>query len=132
MYFLKTKKSQEYTTAFRDVRAYVKTQFNCEIKRLRCDNGRGEYDNGLFKSELMQSGTQYEPAPPYTQHMNGVSERMIQTLNTNARALMIDAHLPPKFWAEAVNTAAYLHQRTPTKTLNGTTPYERLFSRKLA
>jgi hypothetical protein len=92
------------------MRSYIKTQFNCDIKRFRCDNGRGEYDNGLFKSELMHNGTQYETAPPYTQHKNGVSERMLQTLNTKARALMIEANLPSNFWAEAINTAIYLHQ----------------------
>jgi hypothetical protein len=78
----------------------------------------------------MHNGTQYEPAPPYTQHKNGVSERMLETLNTKARALMIDANLPSNFWAEAINAAVYLHQRTPTKALNGMTPYEKLLSKK--
>jgi hypothetical protein len=55
---------------------------------------------------------------------------MLQTLYTQARALMIDANLPSNFWAEAVNTAVHLHQRTPTKALNGMTPYEKLLSKK--
>jgi len=39
------------------------------IKRFRCDNGRGEYDNTLFRRILAGSGISYEPAsPPYTQH----------------------------------------------------------------
>jgi hypothetical protein len=50
---------------------------------------------------------------------------------------MIDSQAPLVFWGEAVNTAVYLHQRTPNKGLtNGddrdasqslyTTPYEML------
>jgi hypothetical protein len=33
----------------------------------------------------------YEPAPPYTQHKNGVAERMIRTLNIKGRSMMLDA-----------------------------------------
>jgi hypothetical protein len=73
VYFFESKKSQECTAAFKTMRSYIKKQFNGDIKRFHCDNGGGEYDNRLFKRELMQNGTQYKPAPPYTQHKNGVS-----------------------------------------------------------
>jgi len=56
--------------------------------------------------------------------MNGVSERMIETITEKARALMIESQAPIQFWGEAVNTASYLHQRTPSAALNSKTPYE--------
>jgi len=49
--------------------------------------------------------------------MNGVAERMIQTITEKARSMMIDSQAPLVFWGEAVNTAVYLHQRTPNEGL---------------
>jgi hypothetical protein len=101
-----------------------------QIKRFRCDNGTGEYNNAEFQKILTDSGIKYEPAPPYTQHKNGVAERMIRTLNTKARCMMLDARLPMRFWAEAIRTATYLHQRTPTAACARKSPYEVLFGEK--
>jgi hypothetical protein len=36
------------------------------IKRFRCDNGHGEYDNRLFRGILAAEGIRFEPAPPHT------------------------------------------------------------------
>jgi len=86
-----------------------------EVKQFRCDNGRGEYDNKIFRPVLAARGTTYEPCSPYADHMNAVAECMIQTITEKARSMMIDSQAPLVFWGEAVNTAVYLHQRTPNK-----------------
>jgi hypothetical protein len=81
----------------------------------------------LFLEILASSGITYEPAPPYPQHKNGVAERMIRTLYTKARAMLLDAGLPMTFWGEAIKTACYLHHRTPTSSLiDFKSPYELL------
>lgn len=100
------------------------------MTRFRCDNGRGEYDNSLFRGILRVSAISLEPSPPYTQHKNGVSERMIRTLVTKARAMLLDSRLPDRFWAEAINTATYLHNRSPSRPLSNKTPYEVLQNNK--
>ena len=64
---------------------------------------------------LAARGTTYEPCPPYAHHQNEVGERMIQIITEKARSMMIDSQAPLVFWAEAVNTAVYLHQRTPNE-----------------
>jgi len=87
------------------------------VKRFQCDNGRREYDNKTFRQVLAARGTTYEPCPPYTQNMNGVAERMILTITEKARSMMIDSQARLVLWGEAVNTAVYLHQRTPNKGL---------------
>jgi len=42
---------------------------------------------------------------------------MIRTITEKARAMMIDSQAPIQFWGEAVNTAVYLHQRSPNEGL---------------
>jgi hypothetical protein len=42
---------------------------------------------------------------------------MIRTITEKARAMMIDSQAPVQFWGEAVNTAVYLHQRSPNEGL---------------
>jgi len=98
--------------------------------RFRCDHGKGEYDNSLFRWILRESGISFEPSPPYTQYKNGVSERMIRTIVTKARALILDSCLGDEFWVEVVNTAVYLHAQSPSRTVGGLTPYEKLFGVK--
>ena len=38
--------------------------------------------------------------------------------------MISDVKLPQKFWAEALSTAVYLRNRSPTKAVTGMTPYE--------
>ena len=38
--------------------------------------------------------------------------------------MLADAKLPHKFWAEALTTAVYLRNRSPTKTVERMTPFE--------
>src|SRR5438046_4492284 len=56
-----------------------------------------------------------EPSAPYTQNQNGVSERKIRSIVEKARCMLHDASLGARFWAEAVSTAVYLLNRSPTR-----------------
>jgi hypothetical protein len=49
---------------------------------------------------------------------------MNRTLVERAKCMLFDAQLSKKFWAEAVATAAYIVNRSPTKSVNGKTPIE--------
>ena len=44
-----------------------------------------------------------------------------------SRCELLDAKLPASLWAEALNNAVYLTNRSLTKALNGKTPYEALY-----
>ena len=100
------------------------------VTLFRCDNGRAEYDNSLFRGILRVSGISFEPSPPYTQHKNGVSEGKIRPLVTKARAMLHHSQLLDRFWAEALNMAAYLHDPSPSRPLGNKTPYEVLQNKK--
>ena len=129
LHFLITKPSAEGCAKFKHYMAWMKT-LGYIIKRFRCDNGRGEYNNKEFLDLQSSNGITYEPAPPYSQHKNGVAERMIRTINTKARSMLLDAALPMRFWAEAIRTSCYLHQRTPTLGLpECKSPYEMLLGK---
>ena len=45
---------------------------------------------------------------------------MVETV----RAMLSDSKLPKKFWAEALSTASYVRNRSPTTAVKGMTPYE--------
>ncbi|XP_037826345.1 uncharacterized protein LOC119614277 [Lucilia sericata] len=47
-----------------------------------------------------------------------------------ARSMMVHAGVNEYLWAEAVNTAAYIRNRCPSRQLENKTPYEMWFGRK--
>ena len=122
-----TKTAEEIAAKFRHYQVWVETQ-GFHIKRVRSDNGSGEYSNSVFLRLLGEKGITFETSPPYTQHKNGTAERMIRTLNTKARSMMWDTNVPTKFWPEAMRIACYLHRRSPTSSLSGNrSPYKALY-----
>jgi hypothetical protein len=118
VYLLPDKKQETCIAAYQHFQAKVDAyNKGYKIKRFRCDNGRGEFDNKLFRILLASRGTALEFCPPYAHHKNGVAERMVRTITEKARAMILDSQAPHEFWGEAVNTAVYLHQRMPNEGL---------------
>lgn len=52
-----------------------------------------------------------------------VAERVNRNLVEMARSLVIHLGMPESLWAEAVMTACYIRNRSPTANLVRTTPY---------
>jgi hypothetical protein len=52
---------------------------------------------------------------------------MIRTTNDVVRTLLIQASLPPRFWAENLHTATYLLNRLPSTASPAPTPHHALF-----
>ena len=94
-----------------------------KIKTLRSDNG-GEYTSKEFEDDLKKNGIRHEHSVPKTPEQNGVAERMNQTLVETVRAMLSDSKLPKKFLAEALSTASYVRNRSPTTAVKAMTPYE--------
>ncbi|WJX11887.1 hypothetical protein P8452_02442 [Trifolium repens] len=87
-------------------------------------NGGGEYNSNDFKLFCEEKGIIHEVTAPYTPQHNGLAERRNRTLLNMARCMLKSKELPKKLWGEAVNTAAYVLNRCPTKRLKDTTPEE--------
>ena len=68
---------------------------------------------------------------PYTPQQNGVAERKNRLLKEMATCMMEAKTLRPKYWAEAINCAAYIQNRVPHKQLDGMTPFEAWSGNKL-
>lgn len=122
--YIKTlKKRSEALDAFKEYKARVEKQTNQKIKKLRTDNGT-EYCSKEFNDFLRDEGIARELTVEYTPQQNGVSERSNRTLVEMARCMLIQANLPISLWAEAINTAAYIRNRCPTKANKDASPYE--------
>lgn len=122
-------KDQVYE-CFKLYEAMVTAKFGRKIARVRSDNG-GEYRNEQFEKFCEQKGIQMECTVPYSPEQNGVSERMNRTLVEKARAMLIGSGVAKTFWCEAVETAAYLVNRSPASALKeGKTPFELWEGRK--
>ena len=121
VYFIRNK--SEVFGRFVEWKAMVEKSTGAHVKTLRSDNG-GEYLSSEFIDFLKKEGVRHELTIPYTPEQNGVAERMNRTLVESSRAMLRDAKLPKKFWAETVSTAVYIRNRCPTKAVRGQTPME--------
>ncbi|CAK9796153.1 Copia protein [Anthophora plagiata] len=103
-------------SVFQDFVAKSEAHFNLKIVNLYCDNGR-EYLSNEMKDYCVQRGISFHLTVPRTPQLNGISERMVRTITEKARTMISGASLDKVFWGEAVLTATYLINLTPTKAL---------------
>ncbi|GBM18107.1 Retrovirus-related Pol polyprotein from transposon TNT 1-94 [Araneus ventricosus] len=73
---------------------------------------------------LQSRGINIGYSMPYTPEQNGVAERANGTIVEAARFILHHKGLPLKLWAEAVNTAVYVLNRTGSTREKGKTPIE--------
>lgn len=121
IYFMKDKLN--VLEIFKDFKSKVENQLNDKIKAIRTDNGK-EYCNSNFENYLINCGIVHQTSTPYTPQQNGLAERMNRTLVEKARCMMFYAKASKPIWAEAIATAAYLVNRSPSRVLEDTTPYK--------
>ena len=120
-YMMKNK--DEALPKFKEYVAMAETLFGYKVIKVRTDNG-GEYVSKVFDDFLKERGTQDEHTVPYSPQQNGTAERSNRTLMEKVRSMLYHSNLPLRFWAEALATATYVKNRSPTSTLEET-PYER-------
>ena len=116
---------------FKEWKAMVERETGRVLKTLRSDNG-GEYTSSEFQLYLKKEGITHEFTVPRSPEQNGVAERLNRTLLEAVRSMLVGAQLSQSFWAEALTTAVYLRNRSLTKSVNGSTPYEAWSGRKPA
>ena len=127
VYFIRSK--SEVFSKFVEYVSRVENETGLRLRAIRTDNG-GEYTSQHFNKFCTDKGIMHQFTDPYTPEQNGVSERLNRTLIESARSMLYHAKMPLKFWAESVNTAVYLHNRSPTSALKDKTPFESWFGKK--
>lgn len=120
VYLIKSKDEVPYK--IKQYAERVETKWNNKISKIRCDNGR-EYVNTQLKTWCENRGIELDTTVPHTPQLNGRAERLNRTLMNKVRALLFDSGLKKQMWGEALYTAVYLVNRSPTDTLT-VTPYE--------
>ena len=124
---LRTK--DETLDAYKTFAAWAQTQHNVKIKRLRSDRG-GEYTGNNFTKYLKEQGTERRLTTCDTPQHNGVAESLNCRLLERICAILHHSQLSNALWGEAIMFAIWLKNRTSTRALGNTTPYERLYKSK--
>ena len=101
--------------------AYTEKQFNKSVKMVRSDNGT---EFMVMSSYFRENGIVHQTSCVATPQQNGRVERKRRHILNVARTIMFQASMPIKFWGEAVLTAAYLINQTPSSIHKGKSPYE--------
>jgi Integrase core domain len=121
VYFLKEK--NKVFKIFKEWKSLIEKQTGRKVKRLRTDNGlkfcNREFDDFCRVDEIVQ-----HKMVVHTPQQNGIVERQNRTLLERARCMLSNAGLGKEFWAEAVSTACYLMNRSPTTSIECKTPKE--------
>jgi len=101
-----------------------------KVIELLSDNG-GEFDNAEVRKILRKNGVRQRLIMPYSPQQNGCSERENRTLVEAARAMKL-AHteLPQALWAQLIQTAEYVLNRTAPTCVKGKSPYEMWYNKK--
>ena len=115
-------KSQAFEK-FKNWKVLIENQTGRKIKRLRTDNGL-EFCSREFDDFCRDEGIARHYTVRYTPQQNGVAERMNMTLLERARCLLLNAGLDRSYWAEALNTACYLINRSPATAIDCKTRIE--------
>ena len=122
---------------FKIFKTEVEKQLEKVLKIVRSDRG-GEYYGrhgdlgqclGPFAEFLQSCGIKAQYTMPGTPEQNGVAERRNRTLMDMVRSMMSRTKLPQSLWGEALQTAMYILNRVPSKSVPET-PFELWTNRK--
>ena len=113
--------NSEAFSYFRIFEAMAIAHFGTKLSRFRCDNG-GEYVSREMNGQFERKGIQIEFTIRYTPQQNGVAERANRTILEKARCMLLGRRVDKKLWTEAVRTAVYLINRSPTSCVDGKVP----------
>ena len=94
----------------------VGTQYQKQIRVLQSDNGT-EFVDASFGKFLSDHGIRYQTSCTYTPQQNGLVERKNRQLLEVVRASLFSMNMPRFYWGEAVKSATYLINRTPSRVI---------------
>ncbi|KAG6438777.1 hypothetical protein O3G_MSEX000215 [Manduca sexta] len=121
VYFLKNK-----SESIECLKLFLKqTQVNPghKINFIRSDNAK-EFCSRDMENLLNSYGIQHQKCVAYTPQQNGCIEREMKTVIESARTMLLESGFNKNLWAEALNTAVYVINRTGPSRVKDRTPFE--------
>ena len=99
-------------------------------RTLRTDKGT-EYINKEMTALLEQNYVRHVVAAVNEHYSNGAAEHAVHTIRATAKAMLLHANIPRKYWSYAISHATYLNNMTARSRADRTkTIYEVLFHTK--
>ncbi|KAJ5124616.1 Reverse transcriptase RNA-dependent DNA polymerase [Penicillium bovifimosum] len=120
------KSRAEVTEKFISLESYLRTQFNYVVKRVHGDDAP---EHKPLDRYLKSRGVVWDPTPPYTQQLNGVSEIKNRHLVEPLVAIMSEYQLPKYLWGYLLGGVTYTMNRLYASRI-GMSPYEALYGKK--
>ena len=108
----------EALLSLKKIKQRAETENEGKLKAIRTDRG-GEFNSATFTIFCNEQGIKHYTTTPYSPQQNGVVERRNQSVVEMARCMLKSKRMPQKYWGEAVTTAVYLLNRSPTKSVQG-------------
>ena len=108
---------------FNELCQRIQREKDYSIVRIRSDHGK-EFENNKYEDLCASEGISHEFPSPITPQQNGVVEKKNRIIQECARVMLHAKKLPLYFWAEAMNTACYIHNRVTIRTGTSITLYE--------
>jgi transposase InsO family protein len=114
---------------FKYFKMMVEKETGQEIGILRTDR-RGEFMSHEFKTFCNEQGICRQLTQALIPEQNGVAERRNRTIVEQAHSMISRCKLPTYLWNEAINTANFLVNGSPTSANQGETPERRYIMQK--
>ncbi|RVW99042.1 Retrovirus-related Pol polyprotein from transposon TNT 1-94 [Vitis vinifera] len=115
-YIYLLRRKSECFEKFKAFKAETEKRHRKYIKTLRSDRG-GKYISREFISFLSEQGITSQLSTPGMPQQNGVVERRNRTLMEMVRSMTSYSDLPISFWGHAIETAAYILNLVPSKSV---------------
>jgi transposase InsO family protein len=123
------REKSESSEVLKNLCLQLQREKSSSIVRIRSDHGR-EFENAKVTEFCESEGIKQEFSSPITPQQNGVVERKNRTIQESARAMLHAKKLPYHFWAKAMNTTCYVHNRVTMRKGTTCTIYELWKDRK--
>jgi len=119
----------EVASCFEQYIKYVHTQTGNVIRTVMSDNGT-EYTDQAFVEIAKRNGIEIGRSAIYAPQQNRRAERENRTLIEILRTMLLTHGMSRRFWAKALNCAAYILNRSGKFREKGKTPFEAWFGRE--
>ncbi|GKB31777.1 retrovirus-related pol polyprotein from transposon TNT 1-94, partial [Tanacetum coccineum] len=125
------KAKRETLEVFIDFLKLVQRGLYAQVRIVRTDKGT-KFLNKTLHAYFSQEGIEHQTSTTRTPEQNGIVERQNHTLFEAARTMLNAAKVPLFFWAKAIATTCFTHNRSLVIPLHEKTPYYIINGRKLS